>query len=57
MRNLHPNKAFQSSGLAMNGVQAMPNGGKLNVNVFRETNTAVLTVEDTGVGIPEGGQT
>jgi len=39
--------------LVSNAVQAMPQGGKLKINAFREEETVVLTVEDTGVGIPE----
>lgn len=40
--------------LVNNAVQAMPKGGKLTIHVFKETNDTVLTVKDTGVGIPEG---
>ena len=41
--------------LVTNAVQAMPNGGKLNIHVSKDkkTDDAVITVEDTGVGIPE----
>jgi signal transduction histidine kinase len=31
----------------------MPKGGKLTVQTYRENNSAILTVADTGVGIPE----
>ena len=33
----------------------MPNGGKLTIRAFKDKKTgeAVITVEDTGVGIPE----
>jgi two-component system cell cycle sensor histidine kinase/response regulator CckA len=41
--------------LVTNAVQSMPKGGKLNIRVSKETETddAIITVEDTGVGIPE----
>ena len=31
----------------------MPNGGKLTINAQREIDDIVITVGDTGVGIPE----
>jgi two-component system, chemotaxis family, CheB/CheR fusion protein len=40
--------------LVTNAVQAMPNGGKLNVNVkVNDKNQMQIDVGDTGVGIPE----
>jgi signal transduction histidine kinase len=39
--------------LVSNAVQAMPNGGKIMVQAHRERNDVVITVTDTGVGIPE----
>jgi len=39
--------------LVTNAVQAMPNGGKLTIHAFKEANDFMLTVKDSGVGIPE----
>jgi PAS domain S-box-containing protein len=39
--------------LVTNAVQAMPNGGELTIDAYRKGNDTVLTVKDTGVGIPE----
>jgi PAS domain S-box-containing protein len=41
------------SNLVTNAIQAMPDGGVLEIKAYPEDNTAVFTVSDTGVGIPE----
>ncbi len=39
--------------LIINAIQAMPTGGTLHINAYREANNVVITVKDTGAGIPE----
>ena len=39
--------------LVTNAIQAMPNGGSLKINGKIKDNKIVVTVSDTGVGIPD----
>jgi PAS domain S-box-containing protein len=41
------------SNLVINSVQAMPEGGKLEIHGYRDADVVVISVEDNGVGIPE----
>jgi two-component system CheB/CheR fusion protein len=39
--------------LVNNAIQAMPNGGELTIDVYKEASDSIITVKDSGVGIPE----
>jgi signal transduction histidine kinase len=39
--------------LATNAVQAMPNGGKLTIKASQKDHDFIITISDTGTGIPE----
>jgi PAS domain S-box-containing protein len=39
--------------LVTNAVQAMPNGGNLIIDAHKEENDTILSVKDTGIGIPQ----
>ena len=40
--------------LMLNGIEAMPNGGKLEVRADLEDRQATIEIEDSGEGIPQG---
>ena len=40
--------------LSNNAIQAMPKGGKLTISAVTKNGKAIISVEDTGEGIPEG---
>ncbi|MBF0441675.1 MAG: PAS domain-containing sensor histidine kinase [Oligoflexales bacterium] len=39
--------------IAINGIQAMENGGVLSIDTEVKNKKAILTIEDTGIGIPK----
>jgi PAS domain S-box-containing protein len=42
------------SNLVSNAIQAMPNGGRLDFRAYNDAGHTILSVKDTGIGIPEG---
>ena len=39
--------------LITNAMQAMPNGGQLTISINAKDENAVISIQDTGVGIPD----
>ena len=39
--------------LIVNSIQAMPEGGEINIKIFEKDNMAILEFSDSGQGIPE----
>lgn len=52
--NIDPTKlALAVRKLLINAIEAMPDGGELGVAVHKEDSDLMITISDTGVGIPE----
>lgn len=51
----HPDRLRQVAlNLAKNAIEAMPEGGTLRLGVVVQGDLAIISVEDTGMGVPEG---